>query len=135
MNIKNLKRLRTWLRSRKNPVAFNMAQWFKHDLTSLSYRDSILDVVKTHPCRTVACLAGHAAILEWEDPKSPISGGMEISNTAAESLGLTRGQADHLFLGRWSSKTRVYGGLTNISKAETIRELTRLIEHEEARAS
>ena len=74
MNIENMKKLRDSLED--SPVAFNMSTFFRHndqtwglqfgDRPSMTKEDA-LDIVDNHPCGTAACLAGHAAILAWQE--------------------------------------------------------------------
>lgn len=128
MNIENLRKLRTRLRSRKNPVGFDMAQWFDHNGIKKESLAVILQIVDEHACGTVACLAGHAAILAAQKGATrPLdcSHG-EIFHTAAEFLGLTELEADNLFYARWSP--HYVGELSKVPKSSAIEELTRLIE-------
>lgn len=133
MNIENLRKLRTRLRSRKNPVGFNMGKWFAHNELKEEELSRILTIVDEHPCGTVACLAGHAAIIAAQEGLSPLDcsffGHGEIFSTAAEFLDLTEEEAERLFYGRWYSG--YYGNLSKIPKHAAIRELTRVIRIEE----
>lgn len=125
MNIENMKKLRTRLRSRKNPVAFDIGAWFSHNGIRKQNRSEILEIVKEHPCGTVACLAGHAAILAWEEGAS---GRKSISDTAGEFLGLDLDEADELFYAKWRPSSVSF---SDVTRSAAIKELTRLIEQEE----
>ncbi len=132
MNLKNMKKLRAALRSRKNLVKFDMASWFAHNDVVKTTRGDVLSIVKEHPCGTVACLAGHAAILAWQEGDLSVPEyweGNPIFQAARKFLGLTGSQADHLFYGYWSP-IRERKGISKIPKTHAIKELTRLIEAE-----
>ncbi len=133
MNIENMRKLRTRMRSRKNPVKFNMNNWFEHNQNNRSVSpEEFIETVENHACGTVACLAGHAAILAIEE------GGLEaierssdwIYQTARVYLELGSMEADDLFYGRW---WKGYGVrlLRHIPKSLAVKELTRLIEKAE----
>ena len=132
MNLANMKKLRTRVRSRKNPVKFNMGNWFAHNLdNNRRTPENLLETVETHACGTVACLAGHAAIIYLQEndgklPQDILEGGDWIRRLAQHYLGLRDYEADALFHGHWW--IHYYKKpLKEISKAEAIRELTRLI--------
>lgn len=127
MNVKNVKKLRTRLRSRKNPVGFNMGEWLSHNGMSLYQRDNILDTVKNHPCGTVACLAGQATIIAFQENfQTDISCSRNIFiDVASAWLELNPRQAGYLFFGHWH---RRMGPLADVKKSEAINVLTRLIE-------
>ena len=134
MNLTNMRKLRTRMRSRKNPVGFNMNHWFMHNKESRTPSPAkLIETVETHACGTVACLAGHTAIMAMEEGWSAETDpyGNWVYNLARGYLGLELGEADDLFYGRWWSKYQIKN-LSDISKAEAIKELTRLIKKEEA---
>lgn len=130
MNLKNMRRLRAHLRSRKNPVGFNMANWFQHNSRDLVTPTVICRAVETHPCGTVACLAGHAALLAWQSGDIPLEHRARIRVVAAEWLGLKYDESHDLFAGNWGEQYR--GLLKNLTKAQAITALTRLIDAEQA---
>ena len=138
MNLANMKKLRTRMRSRKNPVEFNMDKWFAHGQKNYSSSPKeLLETVKTHACGTVACLAGHAAIMYLEEndvvfPKELDPYGNWIYKLGRHYLGLPEHEANSLFYGQWWNHYNKKP-LRELPKAEAIRELTRLIEGEEAR--
>ncbi len=126
MNLKNMRKLLAALRSRKNPVKFDMGNWFDHNNERMMDKNIIRQVIEKHPCGTVACLAGHAAILAWKEGEVDNAGeDNPIFETAQKFLGLTHNQARHLFYGHWSPKN--LHQLTKIPKTHAIKELTRLI--------
>lgn len=128
MNLKNMRKLRTHLRSRKNPMAFDMTTWFRHNKRRLKTATGICNAVEKHPCGTAACLAGHAALLAWQSGDvSKWHKNVDIENVAAEWLGLDYVVANELFMGRWPGE---YKYLSDITKPQAIAELTRLIEAE-----
>ncbi len=132
MNIENMRKLRTRMRSRKNLVKLDMNRWFDHNKEDGFSPEQLLEIAEDHPCGTVACLAGQAVIMSLqegntiEDPH-----GNWIFREAKRYLGLAEFEADALFYGHWWRHYYIKS-LSEISKAETIRELTRLIEEAEA---
>ena len=132
MNLENMRKLRTRMRSRKNPVKFDMDKWFTHNEMGLLPPEELLEVVEDHPCGTVACLSGQVAIMSLQEGnKIEDPHGNWLFREAKRYLGLTEHEADSLFYGHWW-KHYYRKSLSLISKAEAIRELTRLIEKEEA---
>ena len=130
MNLKNMRKLRAVLRSRKNPVAFDMANWFHHNHRRIRTATGICNVVEKHSCGTAACLAGHAAILAWQSGDIPkFRKNMNVSTVAAEWLGLDSFKSHNLFMGQWGGQNKL---LRKITKPEAIAELTRLIDAEAA---
>ena len=129
MNLKNMRRLRARLRSRKNPVGFGMANWFLHGSRSLVTPAAICRAVETHPCGTVACLASHAAIIAWQSGDVPRKRNVSIRDLAAEWLGLSNRDAIDLFVGKWEDRPDD-AGIEDLTKAQAITELTRLIDAE-----
>ena len=130
MNLKNMRKLRAALQSRKNPVAFDMGTWFRHNDHRLVTATGICNVVEKHPCGTAACLAGHAAILAWQSGNVPKFGKKKrIEDVAAKWLGLDPDVAHALFMGRWRGQ---FNFICEITKPEAIAELTRLIDAEAA---
>jgi len=130
MNIENMRKLRTRLRSRKNPVRFTMENWLTHNGTQMGEKEEILSTIKEHPCGTTACLAGFATILAWEEDFPLIKADdRRFFSIGKKFLGLSTDEADHLFYGRWPERTS--GKLKGIPKTHAIKELTRLIDLEE----
>ena len=125
MNVKNMRRLVRHLRSRENRVGFAMENWFRHKGRLLAHPTTICRIAEEHPCGTAACLAGHAALLAWQSGDMPKKRGVDINAVATEWLGLTFDEAWDLFTGQWT-----YNYLFNITKAQAITELERLIEAE-----
>ena len=131
MNLKNMRRLRARLRSRKNPVGFEMQNWFRHNNRYLLSPAAICRAVETHPCGTAACLAGHAALIAWESGDIPRKRSAHIKDVAMEWLGLDGRETHKLFYGCWGNagSPAIISALT---KPQAITELTRLIDAEAA---
>ncbi len=128
MNIKNMRKLLRQLQSPQTAVGFSMSNWFRHNEIRVDDPEEICDITKNHPCGTVACLAGHAAILAWESgdvDKSPW-GASSIRDAAQEWLDLPDATADRLFMGNWPG-TSSDRALQTLTKAEAIIELNRMI--------
>ena len=124
MNIENMTKLRdhlVWLRDNKKSYKFNMAYWLglkevTEDEGNYSWSDfshgslnDLSDTIKRlgfsykpspYECNTVACLAGHTAMILGAAP------GDDVETFAQEALGLESSQAEDLFLGFWSDKPR-----------------------------
>lgn len=131
MNLKNMRRLRTRLRSRKNPVGFEMQTWFRHNSRRLVSPAAMCRAVEKHPCGTAACLAGHAALLAWQNGDVPKKQHVSIKDVATEWLGLDWEAAHRLFHGYWGNESDC-ALLPQLTKAQAIDELTRLIDAEAA---
>jgi len=127
INIKNARRLVERLEAKDNPVKFHMGTWFNHNKMGIANPREIYRIAKEHSCGTAACLAGHAALEAWESGDMEVSKGYSVQEVAQEWLGLTNWRANSLFHGQWDNKAldRELGDLT---KAEAITELNRLIE-------
>ena len=138
MNLKNMRKLRAHLRSRKNPVGFDMRTWFHHNGRPYLDANTICHVVETHSCGTAACLAGHAAILARQSEGALAlktkDESTHIKYVAKEWLDLTYEQSDRLFHGSWKSLP-FYINLKDLTKKQACTELTRLIDAEAALAS
>jgi len=108
-NVENLKKLRDQL-SRLPDEKFNMGPIISH-----------------HECGTVACIAGWASLLNG----GPDDG--RALGFASRWLGLTSDEAHALFLGDWHPSGGF--GLTRdeITRADAIAELDRMIAAEEPR--
>ena len=130
MNLKNMRRLRARLRSRKNPVGFDMRSWFTHNGRQLVYPAAICRAAEEHSCGTVACLAGHAALLAWQSGDVPKKQNDKVVDVATEWLGLDGGEVQQLFHGLWPAVDETF--MSDITKAQVITELTRLIDAETA---
>ena len=132
MNLKNMRRLRARLRSRKNPVGFEMQLWLRHNKRFLTAPAAICRAAEKHPCGTAACVAGHAALIAWQSGDMPKERrAVSIQNVAADWLGLDDWDARSLFTGNWENIPH-YTALEDITKAQAITELTRLIDAETA---
>ncbi len=138
MNIENMRKLRTRMRSRKNPVKFNMNRWFEHNGSGhQSSPDKVMEIIETHVCGTAACLAGQAAIMYLQENDGKLPSDMRtheawIHELGRRYLGLSSSEGDKLFFGRWWAGYQIQP-LSYLTKAEAIGELTRLIGEEEAR--
>ena len=98
MNKKNLQKLLDHLKS-QTKLGFNMENWFEHNGTQIFLSENALSIMKEHPCGTNACLAGHAAILAWEEGKY-----LDLSPAdAAEKWLDLRDNEAGLFYGSWFS--------------------------------
>ncbi len=118
MNRKNLKRLIERLESPENPVSFNMDDFFQHNNIYIGERINILNILATHPCGTVACLAGHAAIIAWSEDNFEYP---YIEPTAQEWLELSDDEAEKLFYRSWARPSEE--GMKGITKQEAIEHL------------
>ena len=127
MNIENMRKLRTRMRSRKNPVELDMDKWFTHNEKGGFSPEELLEIAEDHPCGTVACLAGQAVIMSLQEGNTIDNPyGNWIFREAQRYLGLEGFEADALFYGHWWEHY-YKKSLSKISKAETVKELTRLI--------
>ena len=131
MNLKNMRRLRARLRSRKNPVGFEMQHWFRHNKRFLTAPAAICRAAEEHPCGTAACLAGHAALIAWQNGDMPRKRYVYADDVATEWLGLDDWEACALFTGNWAGLPE-YTNLEDTTKPQAITELTRLIDAEAA---
>ena len=131
MNLKNMRRLRARLRSRRNPVGFEMHLWFRHKSRRLSSPAAICRAAEKHPCGTAACLAGHAALIAWQNGDMPKTRGIHTEIVASKWLGLNWSQSHNLFRGYWGNAAYP-ANLWGLTKARAITELTRLIDAEAA---
>ncbi len=128
MNVKNMRRLRWRLRKKDDPVQFRMQHWWSFTKFRSIYDDRGLvidwDFISEHPCQSAACIAGYAVIIAIESGDiEPISD-RNIHVAAEKWLGMDYFDANHLFMGYWSDKTL---RLENITRAEAVAELTKLI--------
>lgn len=128
MNLKNMRRLRAHLRSRKNPVGFDMQTWFRHNGRNLIRPATICRAAEEHPCGTTACLAGHAALLAWQSGDIPKKRGVYVRDVAIEWLGLRWDESQDLFASIWPGVRST--PMADITKAQAITELTRMIDAE-----
>ncbi len=132
MNLANMKKLRTRIRSRKNPVKFNMNRWFEHNRAGhQSSPNEVMGIIETHACGTAACLAGQAAIMYLQENEGKLPSDISeytdwIKELGQRYLGLSSIEGDELFFGRWWSGYQIKQ-LSDLTKVEAIRELTRLI--------
>ena len=118
MNVENMTTLRdhlVWLRDNNRAYKFDMAAWLKvhddyvpenyypidtHQASIRGLRNTLADMGHTWgpsatECGTVACLAGHAALLGGAPERQP------VLSFAQHWLGLTSDEAFNLFFGRW----------------------------------
>lgn len=110
MNEQNITKLINHLK-KVNRINFNMREWFDIDRSTYAYNlpSVLLDQMeKGHgDCGTVACIAGHAALLDAAENESPNSKAYNTRigamNKARVWLGLTSEQANELFLPGHSS--------------------------------
>ncbi len=128
MNVENMKRLIKRLEDPNILVKFDMGAFFLHNEDAvwdesealMNQAKEVLDVVENHPCGTVACIAGHAAILAWlEDDRYH---NYDIKYTAEYWLGLTSSEASKLFYAHWNG-----GLLQSTTKQQAIDHLKSLI--------
>lgn len=129
INLKNMRRLRAHLRSRKNPVGFDMRAWFRHNGRQLVSPAAICRAAEEHACGTVACLAGHAALLAWQSGDVPKKRNAKVVDVATKWLELDVGEVQRLFHGLWPAV--LWSTIpADITKALAITELTRMIDEE-----
>ena len=135
MNAGNMRKLIACMQSERNPIGFDMGTWFKHNVYEYHSRDKIMDIVQSHVCGTVACIAGHAAVLAWEE--NPTLGG-RVEDVAADWLGLDPTQEHALFMGYWEATAAGRLSLSDprLNLEAAITELRRMVreneEHESA---
>lgn len=98
-----------WLRDNNKAYKFDMASWISHkDLENVMahtldelrcyFFDKGMDAtISATECGTVACLAGHVALLTGIDEHE------DISRHAQQQLGLNDSQGSYMFGGQWSS--------------------------------
>jgi len=135
INVENARRLIKRLEDEDNPVAFHMLYWFSHNGKGENDPIEICDIVSRHPCGTVACLAGHAALEAWQSGDRSRSDLGSIQGVAQDWLGLEYLASRALFQGRWNDQA-LEGSLGHLTKEGAITELNRLIElHEEGTAT
>lgn len=108
---------------------FNMKRWLTHPVSDDDYSyighlafdlelAEINEAISPIECRTVACLAGHAALI------GGCPRGRCIKDFATEWLGLKPAMAHHLFLGRWSRRVDL---IENITLREAIDQLKMMV--------
>lgn len=130
MNVENMTKLRdhlVWLRDNDKAYKFAMNRWLglrDHPAapacSSIGEFDWWLggeEVISATECGTVACLAGHTALLFGADP------GDYVDEFAREVLGLETWEAATLFYGKWSEHQ-----LDDITLDDAIEHLTSLLE-------
>lgn len=138
MNIENINKLIHHLKSLKNEENFSMNQWLRFGW----FGDSEVDwddepasrlVEQMHEkgdCGTVACIAGHAAILKAAE-EGDTSGKYDIYSARDQAenwLGLTEQQADVLFEPRSIAEFMI-----EFSREEAIQALEYMRDHGEVR--
>ena len=135
MNIENMKALITHLEWEENPVGFDMGEWFSHR-GRVTVGEDIRNIVKFHSCGTVACIAGHAAILSGLPLKD-----VSFWKLAEKWLGLTGDESRILFFGKWKEDPNWDDPdydpdsdffLSEITKEEAIAELQGMVRRFEA---
>ncbi len=126
MNITNMKKLIEHLETQEE-IGFAMSNWFVHQ-GAIKFRSyTVMPIVKNHICDTSACLAGHAAILAWNEGKYR----KERLSTAAELwLDLDACETDKLFYGGWETLDE-HKGLELLTVEEAIIELKYQVAREE----
>ncbi len=135
INVKNMRRLRWRLQRKNDPVQFRMQHWWSFTTIVLHsrkfksiYDDRSLvidwDFISEHPCQSAACMAGFAVIIAIESGDIKPVGSHDVHVAAQEWLGMDYINANRLFLGRWMDATQK---LENVTKAEAVEELTKLI--------
>jgi len=127
INVANARRLIKILKDEDNPVDFNMQSWFVHNEEGLEDPRVICDIVKKHPCGTVACLAGHAALEAWRSGDEEITYCSTVRTTAERWLGLNDCESADLFHGHWGDEP-IRGPMEDLTKEQAIIELNRLID-------
>lgn len=121
MNKTNMRRLVRHLVSRKRAVGFDMRTYFRHNSSRLHRPSAIIRAAETHACGTVACIAGHAALLAWLDG-APRRSGVSVHRVAHDWLRLDFMESYDLFMGRWTGK-RIH----DITVKDAVAELRRMI--------
>ena len=125
MNVENMKKLITRLEEDDPKVGFNMSNWFNHNGQEiLGIRDAYY-VAETHACGTVACIAGHAALLATEEDTRFMVSNEHVEKVARDWLELEEEEAFHLFQGHGWIKTCV---LEDVTKTKAIDHLKELVE-------
>ena len=130
MNIANMRTLVRTLKNHTLPVGFDMGSFFRHGNRELRSAKGIMNAVEKHPCKTAACLAGHAAILGWESGEiSKQRNAGSVHRLAREWLELSHEQSHDLFFGYWGKNKERLGHtpFKQLTKANALTELRRLI--------
>lgn len=136
MNVENMTKLRdhlVWLRDNERRDKFCMGAWidhpacsgFGHGVTSIGELEAEIGgdhVISPFECQTVACLAGHAALLGGARADD------DIEEFAALWLGLSTRSGFYLFHGKWIDRR-----LDDITIDEAIDHLTSMLAQEQAR--
>ena len=141
MNITNMKKLVARLESEDQKVGFDMDTWFRHTSdfdtefggTNYVQGEDIVPLVEECSCGTVACLAGHSAIIAWEEGYYEPDESNNVYNVAYNWLELNPKERGRLFHGRWSTQPRhpELGIVADQSLPAAIIELKYLIAEEE----
>ncbi len=99
MNKENMEKLLKSLEQENNPTAFNMERFFGHGTSLHPFeKDEVIQVMKVHACGTTACLAGHAAILAWDEGEC-----LDIKEIEAAAEKWLDISGEDLFYGGWKT--------------------------------
>lgn len=137
MNIDRITKLRdhlVWLKENDKTYKFDMSYFITHCDHSVSLDQSTLrqtydayginEPISPYQCGTVACLAGHTALLFNDDVSS--LRGVDVEDNARYTLDLTEDESCYMFFGYWHETRQ----LCDITIDETIEYLTRVIDNE-----
>ncbi len=125
MNKENMTKLLKSLERTNNPVGFEMERFFGHGGNLMPFeRDEVIDIVETHACGTTACLAGHAAILAWDEGQC-----LDISGIEAAAEKWLDINGEDLFYGGWKTVDSEAGSpdLESLTLKEAIVEVKHII--------
>lgn len=136
MNTANMRTLidhLKWLRDNNLHRKFNMARWLFSPLTNtqattidtLMKMSNVEEPISATKCNTVACIAGHCLLLQYEKDEGKATVHDDAEVFARNWLGLTHHEADHLFYGEWSLESKDF-----ITLEETIIFLEKCLETE-----
>jgi hypothetical protein len=125
MDVANIQALIQRLRAPATQGHFDMGSYFRTDDDYVEEDDTPV-AQSVHNCGTVACIAGHAAIMAH--PEAPTNafdmesyGGEDLHTIATTYLGLTELQASELFTPRYNG-TRVDYAIVTAEQAAAVLE-------------
>ena len=85
-------------------------------------KDEVLSIVENHSCGTAACLAGHAAILAWQEGQC-----LDIIDIEAAAEKWLDISGEVLFYGGWKTLTEEEPDLRSLTLSEAIQEVKHII--------
>ncbi len=124
MNKENMEKLLKHLERTNNPVKFEMERFFGHGGGLYPFeKDEVIEIINNHSCGTTACLAGHAAILAWQEGKC-----LDINDIKAAAEKWLDINGEDFFFGNWKSLSDSdYTHLSDLTLKEAITEIKYII--------